>query len=194
MKIEDFQDAQKSLIFDKWNIVVLKKSLNLQIFIKDMNYYNKISKGYNKLHKEEQLKKLNIIKNNIKIKKSDLLLDVGCGTGISSKFGCKVIGIDPSAELLKLNKNKNKFLGNAEKLPFKSNVFDFVISVTAVHNFKDIERALKEIKRVGKNNFVFSILKRSNKFDEIKKSIKKHFKIEKEIEEDKDIIFYLKNI
>ena len=157
-----------------------------------MSYYNKISKGYTKLHKEEQLKKLSIIKNNIKIKKSDLLLDVGCGTGISSNFNCKVIGIDPSFQLLKLNKNKNKFLGDAEKLPFKSNFFDFVISVTVVHNFKDIERALKEIKRVGKNNFVFSILKRSNRFNEIKKLIKKYFRIEKEIEEYKDIIFFAK--
>ena len=157
-----------------------------------MSYYNKISKGYTKLHKEEQLKKLSIIKNNIKIKKSDLLLDVGCGTGISSDFDCTVIGIDPSEELLRLNKNKNKFLGDAEKLPFKSNFFDFVISVTAIHNFKDIERALKEIKRVGKNNFVFSILKRSNRFNEIKKLIKKNFRIEKEIEEDKDLIFFAK--
>ena len=71
-----------------------------------MCYYNKISKGYNELYKEEQLKKLGIIKNNIKIKNGDLLLDVGCGTGLSSDFGCKVIGIDNSLELLKLN---NKF-------------------------------------------------------------------------------------
>ena len=157
-----------------------------------MTYYTQISKSYNKLHKEEQLKKLSIIKNNLKIKKSDLLLDVGCGTGISSKFNCKVIGIDPSIGLLKLNKSRNKILAKAEYLPLKSNVFDYVISVTSVHNFKDIEKGLKEIKRVGKNNFIFSILKRSNTLNEIRNEIKNNFKIRKTIEEEKDIIFFTK--
>ena len=157
-----------------------------------MNYYNQISKGYDRLHKEEQLKKLSIIKKNIKINKQDLLIDVGCGTGISSQFDCKVIGIDPSTGLLKLNKNKNKILGIAGNLPFKDNTFDFVISVTSVHNFKDIEKGLKEIKRVGKNDFVFSILKKYSKLNKIKKEIKNNFKIKKIIEEEKDIIFFAK--
>ncbi len=157
-----------------------------------MNYYNQLSKGYNKLHKEEQLKKLSIIKKNIKINKQDLLLDVGCGIGISSKFNCKVIGIDPSTGLLRLNKNKSKILGIAENLPFKSNTFDYVISVTSIHNFKDIGKSLKEIRRVGKKNFIFSILKRSNRLSEIKKEIKNNFKIKRIIEEEKDVIFFAK--
>lgn len=158
-----------------------------------MGYYSKISKGYDELYKEEQLKKLSIIKDSIKIKSNDILLDVGCGTGISSQFGCKVIGIDPSAGLLKLNKNKNKILGNAESLPFKNNIFDVVISITSLHNFKNIEKGLKEIKRVGKNNFVFAVLKKSKKINQIKRLIKKNFKIRGIIEEDKDIIFFCKN-
>ena len=176
-----------------------------------MNYYNKISKGYDELYKEEQLKKLSIIKNNIKIIKNNLLLDVGCGTGISSQFNCKVIGIDNSIELLKINKNKNKILSNAENLPFKDNIFDIVVSITALHNFDNVEKSLKEIKRVGKNEFIFSVLKmsefsnenpehaqkplvfgKSKKFNEIKKLIKKYFKINKIIEEEKDTIFLLK--
>jgi len=154
------------------------------------NYYNQISKSYNELHKEEQLKKLSIIKNNIKIKNHNLLLDVGCGTGISSDFNCKVIGIDPSIELLKQN-NKNKILAKAENLPFRNNIFDFVISITALHNFKDIEKSLKEIKRVGKNNFILSIFKKSKDINKIKNLIKKHFDITNIIEEEKDIIFCL---
>ncbi len=155
-----------------------------------MCYYNKISKGYNELYKEEQLKKLGIIKNNIKIKNGDLLLDVGCGTGLSSDFGCKVIGIDNSLELLKLNNKKNKVMSCAENLPFKDNIFDYVVSLTAIHNFSNIEKSLKEMKRVGKNNFAFSILKKSKKLNEIKTLIKKYFKVNKIIEEDKDLIFF----
>lgn len=156
-----------------------------------MSFYNQISKGYDELYGEEQFKKLDIIKNNLDIKKNDLLLDVGCGTGISSQFNCKVIGLDPSIKLLKF-KNKAKINSVAEKLPFKDNIFDFIISITAIHNFQDIEKSFKEIKRVGKNKFVFSILKKSKKFDEIENLIKKYFNIEEIIEEDKDAIFFLK--
>ena len=194
MKIEDFQDAQKSLIFDKWNFVVLIKNLLIfnQYQMLIMSFYNQISKGYDELYKEEQLKKLNIVKNNLDVKNNDLLLDVGCGTGISSQFDCKVIGIDPSIELLKQNREL-KINSFVEKLPVKDNVFDIVISITAIHNFNDIEKSFKEIKRVGKNKFVFSILRKSKKFDEIKNLIKKYFNIKEVIEEDKDAIFFVKN-
>jgi len=138
------------------------------------------------------LNKLRIIKENLKLKKSDKLLDCGAGTGISSDFDCIVTALDPSEELLKQNNAKDKIVGCAENLPFKDNSFDFVISITAVHNFKDIEKGILEIKRVGKK-FVFSVLKKSSKFDLIKDLIKKHFKIQKEIEEEHDIIFFLKS-
>ena len=156
-----------------------------------MSFYNQISKGYYELYGEEQFKKLAIIKNNLDIKKNDLLLDVGCGTGISSQFDCKVVGLDPSIKLLNY-KNKAKINSIAEKLPFKDNIFDFVISITAIHNFNDIEKSFKEIKRVGRNKFVFSILRNSKKFDEIENLIKKYFNIKEIIEEDKDTIFFAK--
>lgn len=154
-----------------------------------MQYYNKISKGYNELHGKEQKAKVDLIKKNIKISKKDKLLDVGAGTGLSSDFECDVTAVDPSEELLKQNPVKKKFVAYAENLPFPDSSFDIVISVTAVHNFKNIEKGLLEIKRVGKNKFVLSVLKKSAKFDLIKKLIKKYFKIQKEIEEEKDLIF-----
>lgn len=153
------------------------------------SYYNKISKGYNELYGKEQLKKLEIIKKNLKVKKGDLLLDIGCGTGISSQFDCKVIGIDPSIELLEQN-NKFCINGFAENLPFKDNVFDFVVSITSIHNFNDIKKSLEEIKRVGKGTFIFSVMKKSKKFKEIKKLIEEKFKLYKILDEEKDIIFF----
>lgn len=154
-----------------------------------MAYYDAISKGYNKLYKEEQLKKLAIIKNNVKISKNTKILDIGCGTGVSSQFNCKVVGIDPSMGLIKQNKCP-KVLGIAELLPFKDNSFDYVISVTAIHNFEDIKKAVKEIKRVCNGKFVFTVLRKSGKFDFIKKLIEKNFKVEKELEEEKDAILF----
>ena len=158
-----------------------------------MDYYGFIANGYNELHREEQLNKLIIIKNNINIKKDKKMLDVGCGTGISSGFECFAVGIDPSIGLLRQNKNDKKLLGAAEMLPFKSNSFDYVISVTSIHNFNNIKKSIDEMKRVGRQNFVFSVLKKSKKFNTIKNLIEKNFKIGKVIEEGKDTIFFCKN-
>ena len=154
------------------------------------NYYDSISKGYTKLHMEEQQKKLSIIKKNLKIKKNFLLLDVGCGTGISSDFACKVICIDPSLGLVRQSV-KTKVNGEAEHLPFKDGIFDAVISVTAIHNFQDIGLGLHEMKRVGKNLFVFSVLKKSANFERIKSLILKNFSVKKTIEEEKDLLFFV---
>jgi len=156
-----------------------------------MEYYDSISKGYSELHGEEQRKKIAIIKKYLKIKKSDKLLDVGCGTGLSSDFDCEVYGLEPSKKLLDQARLKNKVRAKAEDIPFPDNFFDIVISITAIHNFEDIEKGIREMKRVGKQRFVFSLLKRSPKIDEIRKIIKGNFKITKEIEEDKDIILFL---
>ena len=154
-----------------------------------MEYYNQIAKSYNELHLEEQSGKLSIIKSSIKTGKNTKILDVGCGSGISSQFDCFVVGVDPSIGLLKQNSH-SKILSVAENLPFKNNSFDYVISVTSIHNFKNIKKSIHEIKRVGKENFVFSVLKKSGKFDFIEKLIQKSFEVEKAVEEDKDTIFF----
>jgi len=157
-----------------------------------MTYYDAISEGYERLYKEEQQNKLGIIKGNIKISQNTKILDVGCGRGISSDFDCLVVGIDPSKELIRLNKNNSKLIGVAEFLPFRDNSFDYVISVTAIHNFKSIKKAVAEMKRVGKNNFVFSVLKKSGKFGYIEKLIEENFEVRKIIDEGKDVIYFAK--
>ncbi|MBS3156107.1 class I SAM-dependent methyltransferase [Candidatus Woesearchaeota archaeon] len=159
-----------------------------------MNFYDKIAKGYEELYKEEQLKKIKLIKKYFKVKKEDKLLDVGCGTGLTTiPWRCKRYGIDPSKKLLDRARQKDKILykqAYAEGIPYKDNFFDVVISITAIQNFHDIEKALKEIKRVGKDRFALSFLKKSSKKKKIEKLIKKLFNAKK-IEEDKDIIFII---
>ena len=163
-----------------------------------MKYYDIIAKSYDELHEEEQKKKVGVIKKQLKINKDTKLLDVGCGTGTSSQFDCKVTGIDPSPELLKRGKKKYpeiKFVkAYAEKLPFKNKSFDIVVSITAIQNFNNIEKGIKEIKRVGKNQFALSFLKKSKKAKDIEKIIRKEFKDYKikKIIEDKDIILIVK--
>jgi len=141
-------------------------------------------KKYHNLRKEEQLNKTRIIYSELKDLRT---LDVGCGTGLSSSLFSDVIGIDPQQELLDENKF-NHIKGEAENLPFKDDEFENVISVTARHNFNDINKGLDEIKRVGKN-FGISILKRSSKFNEIDKLINEKFKVKKIIDEGIDVIY-----
>ena len=149
--------------------------------------YKHIAKSYNELHKEEQIKKLNVIKQNMKI--IPPLLDIGCGTGISTNFfKVKSIGIDNCKEMIE-NKENLQY-GNAEKLPFKDKAFNTVISVTVFQNIKNMEKALKEAIRVSKNNNIcITFLKKSRKLKEFQKLFKKYFKDYKKIEEEKDIIF-----
>ena len=148
--------------------------------------YKHIAKSYNELHKEEQLKKVKLIIKELKIKNKKVL-DIGCGTAFYSNLFKNYTGLDNCKEMLKLAK-ANVIFGKAENLPFPDKSFDFVISITAIHNFKNIKKAILEMKRLAKKKIVISVLKRSKKINYIKKLIKENFKV-KEIEEDKDIIF-----
>lgn len=157
-----------------------------------MTYYDELAKGYDSLHKEEQKKKLAIISKYIDPKPDEKLLDVGCGTGLCSDWNCTCTGIDPSLGLIKEAEKKNdkvRFVqGSAEDMPFKDNYFDYVISVSAVHLFKDMQKGLEEIKRVGKDRFVLTVLKKSSMSKDIIEKIRSIFDVKEEIEEEKDII------
>ncbi|MBS3151526.1 class I SAM-dependent methyltransferase [Candidatus Woesearchaeota archaeon] len=157
------------------------------------NYYDKIATGYEELYKEEQLKKLKLIKKYLKVKVADKLLDVGCGTGLTtSPWKCKRYGIDPSEKLLERAKEKGRIIytkAPAEKIPFRDKFFDVVISVTAIQNFNNVEKALKEIRRVGKDKFILTFLKKSAKKEKINILIRKYFKIKKIIEEERDLVY-----
>jgi len=159
-----------------------------------MGYYDTIALGYNELHSEEQLRKLRIIANELKPKHGHWLLDVGCGTGLSEKVfgksGCEMVGVEPSKELAKLSKFK-VHISKAEQMPLPSGFFDFVICVTALHNFTSAEKGLKEMKRVAKADakLAITVLKKSPKAASLKSLIAKTFKISREIEEASDLIF-----
>ncbi|MBI2575922.1 methyltransferase domain-containing protein [Candidatus Woesearchaeota archaeon] len=159
-----------------------------------MEYYNSIAEGYNELYREEQLKKIESIRQRLRVTKKDRLLDVGCGTGISTEgWPCECVGIDPAKSLLaraKPQPNVSFIQGTAEHIPFPDSSFDIVISVSALHNFDDPEKALKEMKRVGKHAFAISFLKKSAKRALLESLIKKYFSVEEIIEEEKDIIFF----
>ena len=107
-------------------------------------------------------------------RKGEKLLDVGCGSGIStSVWNCDCTGIDPSEKLIEIaHKNypgKRFVVASAEDIPFPDGAFDILISITAIHNFKDVRKAINEMKRVCKGRFVITVLRKAAKVDEIAK-------------------------
>ena len=159
-----------------------------------MAYYDDIADGYEELHEEEQMKKIDVVKKYLKVSKDERLLDVGRGIGITTlPWDCERHGIDSSSRLLEKAREKGKInykLAPAEKIPYPDGFFDIVISITALQNFDDIEKGLREIKRVGKGKFVLSFLKKSPKREAIDRLIRKNFNVSKIIEEDKDVIYF----
>jgi protein-L-isoaspartate(D-aspartate) O-methyltransferase len=89
------------------------------------------------------------------------ILDVGCGKGFllyeftQALPGCEVAGIDISdyavAHAKPEVKEKLK-LGSCVALPWPDRSFDFVVSITTLHNLRNFELwpALREIQRVGR--------------------------------------------
>jgi ubiquinone/menaquinone biosynthesis C-methylase UbiE len=51
-----------------------------------VTYYDGIAKGYDRLHKQEQQRKLKVILPHLQIKPTDMFVDVGCGTGVAFPF------------------------------------------------------------------------------------------------------------
>jgi len=99
-------------------------------------------------------------------KKGDLVLDVGTGTGnLAIKFlekGCQVIGLDPSAKMLKMADRKMmKWKGKFQtqlcenpflEIPFPDRTFDVVASTYSIHHLTDNAKrmSVREMKRVLK--------------------------------------------
>lgn len=147
-----------------------------------MDYYNKIAKGYNELHGQEQLDKIRLVLKEISARERESkILDIGCGTAIYSSLFKNYTGIDPSKGMLSQSKAK-VIQGNAENLPFPDKSFDIVISITAIHNFKDVKKSLSEMHRVAKNKIIITLLKKSTKFNEILKELKDFKRIDQEID------------
>ena len=104
----------------------------------------------------------NLTINNIDLGSEDIVLDIGCGSGKAARLAAKictngkVIGIDPSAAMIRLSKNNTdgklinlKFnRGCAEKIPVANKSFTKVITINSLHHWQDYKKGLIEVGRI----------------------------------------------
>ncbi len=103
------------------------------------------------------------LRDHYQLRSGQRVLDVGCGKAFlaydltQSVPGLEVYGIDISAYGIEHAKEEIRpylALAGAQALPFADASFDLVISINTLHNLRcyDLERALREIERVGRGN------------------------------------------
>jgi SAM-dependent methyltransferase len=108
------------------------------------------------------------IVENYKISNSSNVLDVGCAKGfflydLKLAFpGINITGLDISDYAVENSIPEIKpylQVGNATKLPFEDDCFDFVISINTIHNLnlQDCATALQEMERVTKGNSFITV-------------------------------------
>jgi len=100
----------------------------------------------------------------------DTMLDVGCGTGhFSRRFassGLQVTGIDPDEAALEFARNRDGtityLVGDASRLQFADESFDYCTAVTSLCFITDPEKALQEMWRVCRKGVMLGLLNRNS--------------------------------
>lgn len=119
------------------------------------------------LHRSWKRKMISLMKIN----PSSVVLDLASGSGdlaslVKKKSNCNCIIYDANTDMLKKAKKKIEdgifIAGKAENLPFKNNIFDYVIVAFGLRNFSDMNKALVEIRRVLKKGGVLLSLEFSD--------------------------------
>jgi len=118
---------------------------------------------YDRLYGEEQEKKYERCSRYLSDVSGKLMLDCGCGTGTLlrklAEQGGLFVGVDLSKNMLELArkgttaaKNIDLTCADADNLPFKSGIFDCVVSFTMLGNLPDVTRTIRELERVASDS------------------------------------------
>lgn len=125
-----------------------------------MYQYDRSSHLYEVRYSKEQNQKIATILERIALKKGDLMIDLGCGTGlllrkVEEKKGIIAVGIDISRNMLSSAKHSLRdsssvhlILADADNIPIKDSCFSYSFAITLLQNMPNQMSTLKEMKRV----------------------------------------------
>jgi len=143
-----------------------------------IRHYNRLAKIYDSLYGEEQKAKIISILKMMRNKRKDLVLDLGCGTGLLIDYVASrvnhFVGLDIAEEALKVASERSCRLGikrnvslikaDVDALPFRDDVFDEIFALTLLQNVPEPCKTLQRIVRVAKNRSEIAVT-----------GLKKHF-------------------
>jgi len=119
--------------------------------------YDTIGKGYNQTRRADPYLASRLLHHLSPIK-SGYYLDIGCGTGnythALQQAGYKLIGIDPSSEML--NKARARYRqidwqrGTAESTGLADEIANGITAFLTIHHWTDLNQAFRELYRVLK--------------------------------------------
>jgi len=122
-----------------------------------MIIYNKIGKGYT-AHRRADSRIVDAIFRLLNLSGTDLVVDVGAGTGNYSNAladkGLSIFALEPSKEMLsqaKFRQNVKWLQGIAENIPIQENVVKGIVAILSIHHFRSMEKASAEFCRICKN-------------------------------------------
>ena len=140
-----------------------------------MRHYEQQAKVYHAHYLEEQNAKIEDSLNSMKSGLNEIVLDLGCGTGILfqhiNKTTKLLVGLDVSSKLLqearkytKSKPNTELIRADADNMPFPDHIFDSVFAITLLQNMPDPAKTIFEMKRVSKTEAVFVVTGLKKKF------------------------------
>jgi len=144
---------------------------------KTMRHYDQLAPVYDIQYAEEQNAKIEAALKNAKPGENELVLDLGCGTGLLFEWVAKsaklIVGIDISSKILQEAKKRAEQLSNtailradADHTPFQNQTFNYVFAVTLLQNMPNPLKTLQEIKRVSNAQSTIIITGLKKKFSQ----------------------------
>ncbi|MEM2449295.1 MAG: class I SAM-dependent methyltransferase [Candidatus Methanomethylicaceae archaeon] len=135
-----------------------------------MKVFNEFAEEYDKWYEQNR----EVFESECKLISSLELegfgIEIGVGTGIFAPFSKISIGIDPAINMLKIAKRRKIEVIRAvgEALPFRNEIFDFVIMITTLPFLRSTEMTLEEIRRIlrSKGRVVIVDIPKNSKWGE----------------------------
>lgn len=115
-------------------------------------HWSSLSNDHQNLYENMPDESYQFFINKFSLESNTTGLEIGCGDGPFSRrlHTTNNYGIDVSLPLLKISHNMVAVQGNALRLPFKNNVFDWIIYAYSLHHMPDTQIAITEAVRVLK--------------------------------------------